>query len=162
MTQGCFLAHVSRVTHLLFASQRKSVTAFTKRYYITRVIARPITIGEPMAEKVTVSVIKADVGGFGSTVLRPILKDVPVINKILPAPTEDEYLDLGSDEVMYSSLDDAINRIKELETDLQKAKNKNEKYKDQISELKKEVKRLSGFEEEYSEFEKNKEEFYNR
>ena len=27
--------------------------------------------------------IKLDVGGFGSTVLRPILKDVPVINRIL-------------------------------------------------------------------------------
>ena len=29
--------------------------------------------------------IKLDVGGFGSTVLRPVLKDIPVINKILPA-----------------------------------------------------------------------------
>ena len=28
--------------------------------------------------------IKTDVGGFGSTVLYPILKDVPYINKILP------------------------------------------------------------------------------
>ena len=29
--------------------------------------------------------IKLDVGGFGSGVLAPVLKDVPVINKILPA-----------------------------------------------------------------------------
>ena len=28
--------------------------------------------------------IKCDVGGFGSKVLRPVLKDIPVINKILP------------------------------------------------------------------------------
>ena len=28
--------------------------------------------------------IKMDVGGFGSTVLRPLLKNVPVVNKILP------------------------------------------------------------------------------
>ena len=30
-------------------------------------------------------VIKMDVGGFGSSVLAPILKDVPVVNKILPS-----------------------------------------------------------------------------
>ena len=35
-------------------------------------------------------VSKLDVGGFGSKVLRPILKDVPVVNKILPAATDDE------------------------------------------------------------------------
>ena len=28
--------------------------------------------------------VKADVGGFGSTVLAPALKDVPVLSKILP------------------------------------------------------------------------------
>ena len=28
--------------------------------------------------------IKLDVGGFGSEVLTPVLKDVPVVNKILP------------------------------------------------------------------------------
>ena len=38
--------------------------------------------------------IKLDVGGFGSGVLAPVLKDVPVINKILPedavVTTDDE------------------------------------------------------------------------
>ena len=34
--------------------------------------------------------IKLDVGGFGSTVLRPILKDVPVINRILPDASDEE------------------------------------------------------------------------
>ena len=29
-------------------------------------------------------IIKMDIGGFGSTVLQPILKDVPIVNKILP------------------------------------------------------------------------------
>ena len=32
--------------------------------------------------------IKMDVGGFGSTVLYPVLKDVPVVNKILPSTQE--------------------------------------------------------------------------
>ena len=30
--------------------------------------------------------IKTDVGGFGSSVLYPVLKDVPYVNKILPKP----------------------------------------------------------------------------
>ncbi len=38
--------------------------------------------------------IKLDIGGFGSNVLAPVLKDVPVLNKILPAEsvisTDDE------------------------------------------------------------------------
>ena len=29
--------------------------------------------------------IKLDVGGFGSNVLSPVLKDVPVVNRILPS-----------------------------------------------------------------------------
>ena len=33
---------------------------------------------------ILVLVIKWDVGGFGSTVMYPILKDVPYVNKILP------------------------------------------------------------------------------
>ena len=33
--------------------------------------------------------IKLDVGGIGSNVLYPVLKDVPVVNKILPAPSEE-------------------------------------------------------------------------
>ena len=34
--------------------------------------------------------IKCDVGGFGSKVLRPVLKDIPVINKILPDASDEE------------------------------------------------------------------------
>lgn len=33
-------------------------------------------------------VIKMDVGGFGSTVMTPLLKNVPVLNKILPESEE--------------------------------------------------------------------------
>ena len=36
--------------------------------------------------------IKLDVGHFGSQVLRPILKDVPVVNLILPPASEDEII----------------------------------------------------------------------
>ena len=35
--------------------------------------------------------IKFDVGGLGSEVLRPVLKDVPYINRILPDVSEDRF-----------------------------------------------------------------------
>ena len=50
--------------------------------------------------------IKADVGGFGSSVLQPILKDVPVINKILPA--SDEIVSTESESGQYSNVGDAV------------------------------------------------------
>ena len=64
--------------------------------------------------------IKMDVGGFGSTVLYPVLKDVPVINKILPEVSE-EY---AKEDAQYSfaTVDDAVKRIKELEAQLAAAK----------------------------------------
>ena len=61
--------------------------------------------------------IKLDVGGFGSGVLKPLLKDVPVVNKILP--TEGPLLQDGEvvvDEYAgYESLKEAVEQIKLLE-----------------------------------------------
>ena len=39
------------------------------------------------------AIIKLDIGGFGSSVVTPILKDVPVLNKILPANSITETTD---------------------------------------------------------------------
>ena len=55
--------------------------------------------------------VKMDVGGFGSTVLAPVLKDVPYINKILPATDESE-LDTEDTEYPYQTLDEAVAYIK--------------------------------------------------
>ena len=52
--------------------------------------------------------IKMDVGGFGSTVLYPVLKDVPVINKVLPDVKE--YAD-EDEAYAYDSVEDAVKRI---------------------------------------------------
>ena len=35
-------------------------------------------------------IIKLDFGGFGSNVLAPVLKDVPIINMILPSVSEED------------------------------------------------------------------------
>ena len=59
--------------------------------------------------------VKMDVGGFGSTVLYPVLKDVPVINKILPDVQEYAKED---EAYAYDSVEDAVKRIKELEKEL--------------------------------------------
>lgn len=105
--------------------------------------------------------IKTDVGGFGSTVLYPILKDVPYINKILPnqESTQGAY-ETADTQYQYSSLDDAVNRIKELELQLDEAQNKKKKDKQTIKDLKKQIKDLSSYKKDQAAFEKEKEKFY--
>ena len=63
--------------------------------------------------------VKSDVGGFGSSVLYPILKDVPYVNVILPEPEGGEYTQDSTDA--YRTLDEAKEQIKELETALDTA-----------------------------------------
>lgn len=59
--------------------------------------------------------IKMNVGGIGSS-LRPYLKNVPVVNKILPAATDEEIQEETGGK--YKSLSEAVDRIKELEAQL--------------------------------------------
>lgn len=102
-------------------------------------------------------VIKADIGGFGSTVLQPILKDVPIINKILPEGTEESTVDA---QYPYTTLDDAIARIKELELQLSDAQSQTNASSDNVTQLQEEVARLKEFEEKQSAFEEEKTKFY--
>lgn len=100
--------------------------------------------------------IKLDVGGFGSSVMTPIFKDVPIINKILP-----EDKSVGSTEYPYKSMADAIEYIKELEKELQNAQNTVNQNNETIAELQSELERLKNFEQSQEEFEALKEQFYN-
>ncbi len=95
--------------------------------------------------------IKLDVGGFGSSILRPLLKDVPVINKILPE-VSDEQLAYEND-YPYKSMDDAIARIKELELENEELKTNGSGNSDRIKELEAEVARLKVFEDNQLAFE---------
>lgn len=103
--------------------------------------------------------VKMDVGGFGSNVLSPILKDVPVINKILPSETS---VETKNEEAYggYSSLKEAVEQIKDLELQLDQAQSANTTYTEQIEQLKAEVERLKTFEDNQVEFQRVKEEFY--
>ena len=101
--------------------------------------------------------IKLDVGGFGSSVMTPIFKDVPIINKILP----DEKVDEEDEQYPYKSLAEAINYIKELEKEIKTLNDNAAADAETIADLKAEIERLKIFEENQLEFEKQKEEYYN-
>lgn len=103
--------------------------------------------------------IKLDVGGFGSGVLAPILKDVPVVNKILPADstvTTDDEESYGG----YTSLQEAVDYIKELELQLEDAQAASSVDSKELEELRAENERLQTFEDAQVEFERIKTEFY--
>lgn len=101
--------------------------------------------------------IKLDIGGLGSQVLRPVLKDVPVINKVLPEASD---ADLAfENDYPYDNLTDAIARIRELEKQLEEANSDSKDSQTSISDLKKEVERLKVFEENQSDFTKRVAEF---
>lgn len=98
--------------------------------------------------------IKLDVGHFGSEVLSPVLKDVPLVNKILPETGENETPVDG-----YTDIDEANAKIRELETELAKLKSNNSESSDEVKELKAEVERLKKFEDQQREFEQRVKEF---
>lgn len=104
-------------------------------------------------------VIKLDVGGFGSDVLAPVLKDIPVVNKILPVGTVTEVEDGGA-YGGYSSIEEAVNQIHVLEAELENLKSNNTTDSAKIAELEAEIERLKTFEANQVEFQRIKTEFY--
>lgn len=104
--------------------------------------------------------IKMDVGGFGSNVLTPIFKDVPVINMLLPSETATETNKKEEAYGGYSSLKEAVEQIKKLELQIDQLQSSNATYTEQIEALKAEVKRLKTFEDNQVAFQEIKEEFY--
>lgn len=104
-------------------------------------------------------VIKLDIGGIGSNVMAPLLKDVPVVNKILPKDSITETEDLEA-FYGYTSLSEAVNQIRALEIELTTARNANTTNIETIETLKAEVERLQTFEDAQVEFQRVKQEFY--
>lgn len=106
-------------------------------------------------------VVKLDFGGFGSNVLTPVLKDVPVLNLILPKNTEVAVSEEESEAYGgYSNLREAVDYIKELELELERAQSAESTSSDEVAELKAEVERLKTFEDSQVEFQRIKTEFY--
>lgn len=103
-------------------------------------------------------VIKLDVGGFGSKVLTPLLKDVPVVNLILPNSPDSG--NISTDNGGYTNLNDATEQIKNLELQLQQTQTDNLKLQEDVANLKAENARLQEFEDKQVEFQRIKNEFY--
>ena len=103
--------------------------------------------------------IKMDVGGFGSTVLFPVLKDVPYVNQILPGI--EEYVPQEEDAyAIYTDVDKAIERIKELEVEVEELKEAGSKNSDYIAELEASAAELAEYKANEAAFEEQKEKFY--
>lgn len=101
--------------------------------------------------------VKLDVGGFGSKVLRPVLKDVPVLNMILPAATDDEVAQ--NSKYNFSNLSEALTRIEELENENMALREAIAENADTIASLTAEVARLTPFESYQSNYIRLKKEF---
>ncbi len=108
--------------------------------------------------------IKLDVGGLGSTLMRPILKDIPVLNAILPAESSlgTNIQEEGEDPYMgFTSLDEAVNYIRQLEREMAELKNNSGNDTARVEALEAEIERLQTFEKAQVEFQRIKDEFYN-
>lgn len=107
-------------------------------------------------------IVKLDFGGFGSRVLTPVLKDVPVLNLILPNKGRTPSGDGEEEEEIYGGYDnlqDAVEYIKELELELERAQSSGNASEGEVEELKKQVERLQTFEDAQVEFQRIKTEF---
>ena len=104
-------------------------------------------------------IIKLDVGGFGSKVVAPVIKNVPVVDKILPKDSVTESDDLEA-YYGYTSLSEAVDQIKALELELTSAKSANASNLEEIDKLKAEIERLKTFESQQVEFQRIKQQFY--
>jgi len=102
------------------------------------------------------ALIKFDVGGFGSGVLRPILKDVPIVNMILPSVSEQQLIDENNYEY---TLAEAVTKIKELEASIASMEEGTTQNSDYVAELEAEIERLKVFEENQAAFEERVKEF---
>ncbi len=116
--------------------------------------------------------VKLDVGGFGSDILAPILKDVPYVNIILPdgsyekkgsSATTDGTVPEGAEGETsggIENLEDALAYITRLEKALQSEMEQNANLSAENEKLKAEVARLEPFEQQQKEFYEEKAKFY--
>ena len=80
--------------------------------------------------------IRLNVGGFGST-LSPILKDIPIINRILPEATDDEIA--YESDYPHKTLKDALAKIEGLKETNDKLSLEVEEYKNINGKLEEEI-----------------------
>ena len=104
--------------------------------------------------------IHFDVGGFGSTVMQPILKDVPYVNKILPKTEEEETKTKEDSKYPYKTVDEAVAYIKELEKELADAKESNSENDAYVADLEAQAAQWKEYKDNEQKFEEEKAKFY--
>lgn len=104
--------------------------------------------------------IHFDVGGFGSTVMQPILKNVPYVNKILPKTEEEETKTKEDSKYPYKTVDEAVAYIKELEKELADAKESNSENDAYVADLEAQAAQWKEYKENEQKFEEEKAKFY--
>ena len=108
---------------------------------------------------IVVLLIKMDVGGFGSEVLGPVIKNVPYVNQILPEKVFEEE-STEDDRYAYETLEQAIDRIKQLEIELAEAQIAADKDAGYIAELEEKAEELERVKLEEANFEALRESWY--
>lgn len=108
---------------------------------------------------IVVLLIKMDVGGFGSEVLGPVIKNVPYVNQILPEKVFEEEA-TEDDRYAYETLEQAINRIKQLEIELAEAQIAADNDASYIAELEEKAEELERLKLEEANFEALRESWY--
>ncbi len=104
--------------------------------------------------------IHFDVGGFGSTVMQPILKEVPYVNKILPKTEEEETKTKEDSKYPYKTVDEAVAYIKELEKELADAKESNSENDAYVADLEAQAAQWKEYKDNEQKFEEEKAKFY--
>ncbi len=89
--------------------------------------------------------IKMDVGNLGTS-LRPMLKDVPVLQYLLPSVSEEQ--EAWEENYPYRNMKEAVDRILELEAQVDALQKQTEKDTTTIAELQAEIVRLKVFEDD--------------
>lgn len=108
------------------------------------------------------ALIKFDVANIGSKYAYPLLKDIPLVNLILPTKAEEtissDQSQMGNDYA-FENVDEAVERLKVTETLLKDKEIEIEKLLEQVKLLQDENVRLKVFEENQVKFDERKKEF---
>ncbi|VDN46322.1 conserved protein of unknown function [Petrocella atlantisensis] len=103
------------------------------------------------------ALIKFDVGGLGTTVIGPVIKDVPVLNMILPKMPEVSEEDVEA--YNFETVEEAVEILKITEKMLMEKSEEAENIGEQLSDLTAEVERLRIFEANQVQFQEDKAQF---
>lgn len=101
--------------------------------------------------------IHMDVGGIG-TMVSPYLKNVPGVNRILPESATQESTE--NDPYAFSSMQEAVARVKQLEKQVARQKKQLSSAKNDSEELASVKKQLKKYQQNEKQFEQEKADFY--